>query len=201
MISGCLGMLQGSTVVGYATFNSADKGTGIVLSGGDLIATSSVSSTWRSVRATLGKSSGKGVFEIKASATSANLLAGFASSAALMSTFLGGSSRSVAVRSDGTAYVASGVTTAGSPPAASANPYMFALDLTAGKGWVALGNVWANSGDPAAGTNPSFTWTAGTTIFPAASIFTTGGISETLNCGATSFSNTVPSGFPTGWFS
>ena len=200
MISGCLGMLQGSSVVGYATFNPSDKGSSIVLSGGDLIATNSSTSTWRSVRATIGKSSGKAVFEMKPSSATVNLGAGFADASPLMSTFLGASSRSVLVRANGSAYTASGVTTSGSPPASSTNPIMFALDLSAGKGWVALNGTWV-SGDPAAGTSPSFTWTAGTIIYPAASVFTSGGISETFNAGATAFSNTVPSGFSAGWFS
>jgi len=186
-----------SSAGSLATFNGSDKGTGLVLSGSDLIVTNSLTSTWRSVRATVGKSSGKAVFEMTFSSITANLASGFADGSASMATFLGGSAKSLAVRSSG--FTTNGVTTSGTAPAGSTNPYMYALDMDAGKGWVAVGGTWANSGDPAAGTNPSFTWTPGTMIYPGASVFTSGGISVTLNAGQTAFSNTVPSGFTAEW--
>lgn len=190
-------MSLGSSAGALATFNPSDKGTGLSLSGGDLVVSQTVGSTWRSVRATVGKSTGKAVFEMSFSSVTANLASGFADGGASMATFLGGSAKSVAVRSSG--FTTNGITTAGSVPTGSTNPYMYALDMDNGKGWVAVGNVWANSGDPAAGTNPSFTWTPGTLIYPGASVFTTGGITVTLNAGQSAFSNTVPSGFTSEW--
>lgn len=49
----------------YATWNPADKGASIVLSGGDLAVTNSTGGTWNSVRGTIGKSSGKWQFEVE----------------------------------------------------------------------------------------------------------------------------------------
>ena len=199
IIGNHLGFMSASQVLGPTTFNSADQGVGITLSGGDLIASNSLSSQWRSVRATRGRSSGKYVFELKFSSSTTSLAAGFANGSASMASFLGNTSTSFSLQGGGGGYKKSGVTTFGTAPASSTNPYMFALDMDAGKGWIGLGDVWANSGDPAAGTNPSFTWTAGTTIYPGASVFTVGGITVTLNAGASAFSNTVPSGFNAGW--
>jgi hypothetical protein len=46
---------------------------------------------------------------------------------------------------------------------------MMAIDFDAGKIWYGLNGTWYNSGDPAAGTNPSQTFTAGTTMHAAMS--------------------------------
>jgi hypothetical protein len=46
---------------------------------------------------------------------------------------------------------------------------MVAVDLTAGKMWFQVGDSWV-SGDPAAGTSPSLTWTGGTEMFIAAEL-------------------------------
>lgn len=54
--------MMGKGGTGYATWNPADKGTGIALSGGNLIATSTGAGS--TVRATVGKSSGKWYWEI-----------------------------------------------------------------------------------------------------------------------------------------
>lgn len=54
-------MVAPSAGVTYATWNPADKGAGITLSGGNLVATTST--TAASVRATIGKSSGKWYWE------------------------------------------------------------------------------------------------------------------------------------------
>ena len=46
---------------------------------------------------------------------------------------------------------------------------MMAIDFDAGKIWYGLNGTWYNSGDPAAGTNPSQTFTANTTMHAAMS--------------------------------
>lgn len=53
----------------YATLNPSDKDAAITLSGGDLTM-SSATNAWRSVRATIGKSSGKWYWEVTNSTTS-----------------------------------------------------------------------------------------------------------------------------------
>jgi hypothetical protein len=97
-------------------------------------------------------------------------------------------------------YGSNGYATVGIAPSFTAGvPLMFAFDVDAGKGWVSVGGVWANAGNPAAGTNPSFTFTANNTIFAGCSINVTG-CTATLNTGASAFTNTVPSGFNAGWY-
>lgn len=73
-----------------------------------------------------------------------------------------------------------------------------AVDLDAGKIWFysETGSEWHNGGNPAAGTNPSFTNVFGT-VYP---IFNSGFGSTypsavTANFGATPFTHTIPSGF------
>lgn len=58
-----------AVAVTYATRNPSDKNANIALSSGNLIATAS-NTAWKSVRATLGKSSGKWYREVKTKKTS-----------------------------------------------------------------------------------------------------------------------------------
>jgi hypothetical protein len=74
---------------------------------------------------------------------------------------------------------------------------MLALDLDAGKGWIYYAGAWQNSGNPAAGSNPTWTWTPNTSLTPAASVYSAPD-SVTLNAGSSAFVNSVPSGF-SGW--
>lgn len=78
----------------YATWNPADKGATVVLSGGDLGVTSGSGGTWNgsSVRATIGKSSGKWQFEVEIGALSGATVAvvvGVGKSTASLASFLG----------------------------------------------------------------------------------------------------------------
>ena len=74
-----------------------------------------------------------------------------------------------------------------------------AVDLDAGKVWFKANGSWVLSGDPAAGTNPAYTFTANTVVYPVIGqgSHTPGGVS-TANFGATAFLGTVPTGF-LGW--
>lgn len=199
------GRLRGAVADGisvantYATWNPIDKNTNISLSGGNLIAINTLASNWTSLRANQGKSSGKWVFEITTSVASNDSTVGFGNATFDLATgnVLGISSLSLGHR--GVFYTGTGVTSFGTSPANTTSPRMLALDLTTGNGWLIIGNVVANGGDPAAGTSPTFTWAAGTTIFPAGGIFD-GATTLTFNAGASAFSNTVPSGFNAGWF-
>lgn len=182
----------------YATWNPADKATLISLDATNLIASNTAASQFDSVRANQSKSTGKWVFELKKSVASNLLLLGFGTSAfTLIASWLGNSAVSAGYQAAN--YLANGITSVGVAPADASTPFMIALDLDAGKGWICVGNVWANSGDPAAGTNPSFTFTANSILFPACSVFGTAK-TVTANFGASAFTNTVPSGFNSGWY-
>ncbi len=77
----------------------------------------------------------------------------------------------------------------------------FAINNAAGKGWLRNSSAsypgWAGGGDPAAGTSPTFTFTAGQSWYPALSLYTNSQIAD-MNFGATAFNGTAPSGFRAG---
>ena len=83
-----MSIMKKSASVTYATWNPADKGSFVTLSGGNLTAT--MANTGRSiVRSTLGKSSGKWYWEVKKTDASTSLNVGIATSTAGLNTFLG----------------------------------------------------------------------------------------------------------------
>ncbi|MBZ0087214.1 MAG: hypothetical protein K8F33_03840, partial [Thermomonas sp.] len=67
-----------------------------------------------------------------------------------------------------------------------------AVDIDAGKGWFGVvGGSWIGGGDPAAGTSPTFSFTAGTTLYFGGSVYNgTGTITR-----VSSYLDAVPSGF------
>ena len=85
--------------------------------------------------------------------------------------------------------VATGLTTAGNN-----DIIMMAFDPTTGKIWFGVNGVWHNSGNPAAGTNASYTWTGGTGPYFVAVGEENGG-TATINFGQRPFTYTLPAGF------
>ena len=69
-----------------------------------------------------------------------------------------------------------------------------ALDLDNGKVFFSLNDVWQNSGDPVAGTNPAQTITPAEGWGPAIGL-TTNLAAGTMNVGATSWAGTLPTGY------
>lgn len=190
----------------YATFDATAKNVNITLPT-SLTATSSSASSF-SVLANQGKTTGKHVFEMNASAGSTGIYFGFSNNngANAQNGQVGGTAggfASAGYRGAGTLVQGATAvfTTVGTAPTfTAATNYMIAIDLDAGKAWICKGGVWANSGDPATGTNPSFTWAAGGTIYPMASVNNVSTPTLTANFGASAFTNTVPSGFNAGWY-
>jgi hypothetical protein len=74
---------------------------------------------------------------------------------------------------------------------------MIAFDADTGKVWAGRNGVWYNSGDPAAGTNPTSTVTINSDYLPYASAYNTSGLYLYMqaNFGQRPFSYTPPSGF------
>jgi len=72
--------------------------------------------------------------------------------------------------------------------------FMFALDLDAGRIWYGINGVWQASGNPAANTNPSQTFTANQNMSPAFASGT-GTLVYTANFGQRPFAYTPPAGF------
>jgi hypothetical protein len=72
---------------------------------------------------------------------------------------------------------------------------MLAFDPNTGKYWMGLNGTWYNSGNPAAGTNPTGTHTPfiGLSMTPAVTTYDTSVVD--LNCGQRPFAYTPPTGF------
>jgi len=83
---------------------------------------------------------------------------------------------------------------------ASGDVVSFAIDFDAGKFWVAKNNTWYNSGNPAAGTNATSTFTVGSVDWAfwgeyTASSDNSNRSSVVANFGQRAFAYTPPSGF------
>ena len=177
--------------VTYATWNSADKSATVVLSNGNLTATTSGGGY---VNAASGKSSGKYYFELTVvTQTNTNTYVGLG--------FLGGAAKvytnvlgAVKIGASGTA-IALGLITNGTPVG-------IAVNLTPNLIWFRNGpaGLWNSnaSNNPATGIGGvDFSSVAGTQ-YPVFGCTTTGQVC-TANLGASAFAGTVPSGFTAGW--
>ena len=147
-----------------AQWNSADKNASITLSNSDRDATGG---SLVSVRSILGRSSGKYYFEITMLTGSASHVVGFANGSFALSTYPGNGASSAGHTSGGNFVNTWTKAQAGTFTLAANDVVGFAIDLTAGKAWVAKNNTWQLTGDPAAGTNE---WVSGITgtVYPAA---------------------------------
>lgn len=174
------------------TWNPSDKGATVSLSNGNLTAGSS-SAAFASVRATLGRSTGKYYFEVLCT-TFGSTRTGLGDGAFSLSTYVGNSAKSAGVVNGGNTV--NGFThnqTGGVTPAAG-DVLGFAVDLDAGKAWFAINNTWQLTGNPAAGTGQWISWTPPITIYPATSVYETN-CSFTLRTKASQLSYSPPSGF------
>ena len=175
------------------TWNPADKNANISLSNGDLTATATDTS-WKSVRATEGKSSGKWYWEVKidVSAGDHNMI-GTGSSSATLDHYVGNDSYGYGYNGyNGYKFYDGSGVVYGSTYGLN-DIIGVALDLDNGKIWVSKNNVWQASGDPAAGTNEMFSGLSGT-FYPMFSPY------ENTNAGTARFASgdlsyTPPSGF------
>lgn len=184
------------------TWNPSDKSSRITLSGGNLVATkvSGSTSTWDMPRATLGRSSGKYYFEVlcvRLSGSDSNLMVGIANASAPLDTgagFPGGDTNGYGM------YLLNGNKYHNSSPTAYSSAWDgntvigVAVDLTAGKVWMANENTYGSGGDPAAGTGEAFSGLSGT-FFPAASQLNTNVYQTTGRFNASVFTYSPPSGF------
>ena len=178
-------MAKVASGVTYATWDPANKSANVTLTGSNLVATTTARG---SVKATLGKSSGKWYWEFVCSGASfGNALPGVANASELVSDYPGFSSNSVAYFNDGRKFTNSVLGTYGDSYLAGDNIGV-ALDATAGtvtfyKNGVSQGAISGLTG----------------TIYPMA-----GGASSaiivTANFGATAFAYTPPAGYNAGLY-
>lgn len=154
------------------TWNPSDKHADIALSGGDLVATKGgATNASRSLRATLGRSTGKFYFEIAVTAggTSPFMQIGVATSSLALTGSLNAAAGWCYYQDTG-AKQHNSTSTAYGASYTTGDVIGVAVDLDSGKIWFAKNNAWQGSGDPAAGTNEAFSSLSGT-IYPAAALY------------------------------
>lgn len=176
----------------YATWNPSDKDSNVSLSGGDLTAIGTIGS-FRSVRATISKSSGKHYFEILNINPSTCVFGYFPGSAGL--TIYPGDQDGQGF--DGTRYYPTGQVGTTYTSITSGDRLMFAYDLDNGRAFIGKNGSWLNSGDPVGGTGSIFPSISGA-IFPAIAVTTSR--TATANFGASAFTYSPPSGYNAGWY-
>lgn len=185
------------TLKDAATWNSADKGSGVTLSGSDLIASVAANSS-HAVRATISKTSGKWYWEVTATTlTTINFAAGVANA-----------SYTVSSASDALGAETSGNSTA----VQGANDNILFDGASIGTMDVAQGDVLGFALDMDARTlafykNGTLVETAASAELPAGALFpAVGGNGNanatvlTANFGASAFTHSVPSGFNAGFY-
>jgi hypothetical protein len=175
----------------YATLNPLDKASAFTLENGNLQGKST--SSFNSVRATIGMPTGKWYWEHTIETT--NDMTGVQPGGAYLDSHIGTSGvgdsgvalGNTTIYNQGSSSSAGGATSNGAIVSV-------AFDADAGKLWFRVnGGSWF-SGDPAAGTSPSVSGLTGKTYFPAV----TGYNNSTgmyLNFGQRPFAYTAPSGF------
>ena len=155
----------------FATLNPLTDVGDITLTEGNLVCTNTADS-WPSVFSTMGMTSGKWYFE--AYGTDATRFAvGIAPKAFTVTNFDIESGAYVVYSTDpltlyNNASSASAIN--GTPAFVAGNILGFAIDIDAGKMWIAINNTYVNdsggdAGTPAAGNDPVMTFTAGTEMF------------------------------------
>ncbi len=189
-------ILQGDIYT--ATFDPYYLGD-IALSNGDLTAINSNDGVYGTAYSTISVPSGKYYVEIETIiGVGINAFVGVASTVSRpRDSYTGSTSNSWGYYSNGGGLYNSGSSSAFGADYRNATSVIgIAVDGSTGNVWFSLNNVWQNSGDPAAGTNPAITGISGS-IFIAVSGEDSG---ATFNGRFTSGSltGTVPTGFNSG---
>jgi hypothetical protein len=187
--------LTSATVANYAVLNPLDTGANTTISDGNLKYVTSSSAGVGTCRGTFGVTSGKYYFEITAGSTANANTVGIANANMNVTTGLGDNANGWGYSNDGYVYN-NGSGTNTSATWGSGDIAGIAFDADSGKLWFAKNNTWVLSGNPSAGTSPTFTGLTGNTFFPAVSDYGGGSTSNLVaNFGQRPFSYTPPTGF------
>jgi hypothetical protein len=194
----------GAVATSGDTFDTVNSSPNITLTNGNLSAKSTSPGLWYGAISTTSISTGKKYFELTQDVyDDFSAMIGLATSAADIgqpgTTFLGFNATSWSMLFNGTSYGGAfaynngGTTALGAGLTNNGDVASLAVDFDAGKIWFALNGTWVLSGDPAAGTGETFSFTPNTPLFAAISLLTTTA-EVTVNFGA-AFSYPVPTGF------
>lgn len=164
-------------VEGGAYWNPSAKAAELTLSAADATATRSATSNggWRSVRGLTSHSTGKWYAEVANDAngsSNGSMMFGVGNASADVNSYPGGSDdNSCGIQANNTTNLSTyrgGVQTAqgnGTNAIGVGGRAMVAYDAATGKVWLGSNGVWFGGGDPATGSNPTYTFTAGTALF------------------------------------
>jgi hypothetical protein len=176
----------------YCTLNPLDSQ--ITLVNGNLENSASGSASWKHCRATMAMTSGKWYWEHTVPGpTSGSLgyLAGVATAAVSLTQDPSSSSTGIYARQTDNKY-SNGTNTTPFTTTASGDVLMFAFNADTGKLWSGKNGTWESSGNPAGGTNESWS-SVPTGVFPFVGHYQSG--INYLNFGQRAFAYTAPSGF------
>lgn len=181
------------------TWNPSDKGANIILSNSDLTA-GNTAGAWATVRTVFSANSGKLYDEatLTYQPTDLSCMFGVCTASHTLTNYCGSAAGGWSIQGKGSTGVIrtflAGVATNRTGTIAIGGRAKIAIDIDAGQGWMAgVGLAWIGGGDPAAGTSPTFTFTAGTTLYFAGSAFSSN-IGTVTRVGG-SYTDTVPTGF------
>lgn len=204
MIPGIVAAQAGSGTPPTDYWNSADKSADISLLSANQLAVreSSNNSAWVSIRSVAQHNSGKWYAECSIDTDQNNaFIFGVAPSGMSLATYPGGTSTSFGIFAN---YVAGTVpylfNNAGSSASSglslctTGHSAQIAIDFDAGKLWLGCRGSWHNSGDPAAGTGETYTFTANSTLYLAAGMYSTV-LRVLARFQSADFQHSAPSGF------
>lgn len=170
-------------------WNAADKDASVVLSSGDTVARFPTAD--RNIRGDVGHSTGLRYFRLRTSAgTTASGCAGVANATASLTARPGLSDANSWAHQSNANKLHSGFSSYGNFWDGASDELMVAVNFTTGNMWFGKNGTWMASGDPVAGTNPSFTGVSGT-LFPIGNSPAVSGTGTTL----TFIYDTPPSGY------
>lgn len=198
-------VLRRARLITPATWDATDASLrGFTLTNSDKTSEKTSVTSWKAIRSTTSKASGKWYVELKCTtaATGSAVQWGFCNAGFSSANYLGSAASSAGVQPDGS-FNGVDFTQANAANPTAGNPalnkiYGLALDMNVGKAWFANDNTFV--GDPAAGTGEWLTFTPGTTgalHFAMAVNSNTGG-AWTLQAASGEQTYTPPSGF-TAW--
>lgn len=181
--------------VSYTTWNSADKGSLVALSGGDLVATVSGSGSG-GVRSIRSVSAGKWYWEDTVTTLGSGVGIGIATSSASLTHYIGYDTAGWGYFNDGGVYSNTSLIISLSTFTAG-DIIGVAFDAGTGALYFRKNGTWQNSADPADGTGAAVTGLTSGPYFAAVSDSSTGSdtVVHTTNFGASAFSAAAPTGF------
>jgi len=185
-------------------WNPADKTSNTTLSNNNYDIVANSDSSAGGARTTVGVSTGKVYFELKALTTPRYTSFGIATTAFLFNgNYVGTTTASAGFRADGAvAFTATGLGSAANPFSSSGainDVWGFAVDMTNKQMWVSKNNTWLGSGapNPATGSQANLISIPAVTVFPVIVPYWTGSQDKwSLQDGVgTPLTYTPPSGF------